>query len=136
MSTCRMTSRQYFANILFQISQNNKRNKYFQNLHKNAVENCPRWNFQTPRKPRNSVNKSGNSFGGHPVVSVATCVRCRFLIISSLAGLGIRISEPSLKISLVPFSCSTMPSLGMKSLRSLSSQSSGKCLYSQCAGVA
>ena len=28
-----------------------------------AVEKCPRW------KPRNSPNKIGNSFGGHPVVS-------------------------------------------------------------------
>ena len=27
----------------------------------------PRWNFWTPRKQRNSKNKSGNSFGGHPV---------------------------------------------------------------------
>ena len=34
-----------------------------------AVEKCPRWNFQTPRMPRNSINKSVYSFGGHPVYS-------------------------------------------------------------------
>jgi len=33
-----------------------------------AVEKCPRWNFYTPKKPINSINKSGNSFCGHPVV--------------------------------------------------------------------
>ena len=32
-----------------------------------AVGKCPRWNFYTPRKLKNSINKSGNSFGGHPV---------------------------------------------------------------------
>ena len=31
-----------------------------------AVEKCPRWNSKTPKKQRNSQNKSGNSFGGHP----------------------------------------------------------------------
>ena len=33
-----------------------------------AVEKCPRWNFYTPRKTRNSKNKSGYSIVGHPVI--------------------------------------------------------------------
>ena len=32
-----------------------------------AVGKCPRWNFYTPRKLRNSKKKSRNSFVGHPV---------------------------------------------------------------------
>ena len=32
-----------------------------------AVGKCPRRTFSIPRKLRKSKNKSGNSFGGHPV---------------------------------------------------------------------
>ncbi len=63
-----MTSQQYFANISVQISLNNKELDIFKIYTKRAVEKCPRWNFQTLRKPRNSKNKSGNRFAGHPVV--------------------------------------------------------------------
>ena len=28
-----------------------------------TVEKCPRWNFWTPQKPRNLMNKSGNDLG-------------------------------------------------------------------------
>ena len=35
-----------------------------------AVGKCPRWNFYTPRKPKNLKKKSGNSFGGHPVCTI------------------------------------------------------------------
>ena len=62
-----MTSQQYFANILVQISPKHNKLDIFYIYTERAVEKCPRWIFQTPRKPRNSINKSGNSFGGHPV---------------------------------------------------------------------
>ena len=35
---------------------------------KRGVGKCPRWTFLTPRKQRKSINKSGNSFVGHPVL--------------------------------------------------------------------
>ena len=63
-----MTSLQYFDNISFHISPKNKKLDISKIYMKLAVEKCPLWNFQTTRKPRNSTNKSGNSFGGHPVV--------------------------------------------------------------------
>ena len=63
----RMTSLQYFDNISFHISPNNKEFDISKIYTKWAVENCPIWNFQTPRKLRDSKNKSGHWFAGHPV---------------------------------------------------------------------
>ena len=62
-----MTSLKYFDNISFHISPNDKKLDISKIYMKWGVEKCPIWNFKTPRKPRNSINKSGNSFGGHPV---------------------------------------------------------------------
>ena len=59
---------QYFDNISFHISPpNNKKLDIFKIYTKWAVEKCLIWNFQTPRKSRNSKNKSGHCFAGHPV---------------------------------------------------------------------
>ena len=62
-----MISPQYFANILVQISPNNKKSDIFKIYTKWAVKKCPRWNFYACRKPRNSKNKSVYSIVGHPV---------------------------------------------------------------------
>ena len=62
-----MNTLQYFRNISVQISSNNKKLDIFEICTKRAVEKCPRLNFQTPRKPKSSKNKSGTSFAGHPV---------------------------------------------------------------------
>ena len=63
-----MTSLQYLVNISVQISLNNKTLDIYQIYTKRYVEKCQRWNFWTPRKPRNSKNKSGIRFAGHPVL--------------------------------------------------------------------
>ena len=34
-----------------------------------AVEECPRWNFKTLRKPSNSKNKKVKRIAGHPLFS-------------------------------------------------------------------
>ena len=57
MLTFEMISLQYFANITVQISPNNKKLDIFKIYTKWAVEKCPRWSFQTPRKLRNSKQK-------------------------------------------------------------------------------
>jgi len=49
------------------ISSNDRKLDIFEIYIERAVEGCPRWNSQTPRKPRNSKSKSGYSFKGHPV---------------------------------------------------------------------
>ena len=66
--TFKMTSSQYFGNISVQISPNNNKLDIFEIYTKRGVGKCPRWTFLTLRKPRKSINKSGNSFGGHPVL--------------------------------------------------------------------
>ena len=76
-----MISLQYFANKSVQISPNNNKMDIFKIFTKRAVEKCPIWNFQTPRKPRNSKNKSGNNIAGHPVNS------CLFVCLSLLPNL-------------------------------------------------
>ena len=65
-----MTSLQSFGNNLVKISPNNNKMDIFIIYTERAVEKCPRWNFQTPWKPRNSKNKSVNSFAGHPVLDL------------------------------------------------------------------
>ena len=55
------------ANMSVKISPNNDKLDIFEIYIEWAVEKCPSWNFQTSRKLKNSINKSGNSFGGHPV---------------------------------------------------------------------
>ena len=66
--TFKMTSSQYFGNISVQISPNNNELDIFEIYTEREVGKCPRWTFLTLRKPRKSINKSGNSFGGHPVL--------------------------------------------------------------------
>ena len=51
MFTFKMVSLLYFANILVQISLNNKKLDIFKIFTKWAVEKSPRWNFYVPRKP-------------------------------------------------------------------------------------
>ena len=58
---------QYFDNIKAHISPNDIRLDIFKIYTERAVGKCPRSNFYTPRKHRNSKQKSGNSFDGHPV---------------------------------------------------------------------
>ena len=77
MLTFQMPYLQYFGNISIQISPNIKKLYIFEIYTKRAVEKCPRWNFQTPRKPRNSRNKSGYSFKRHPVISNSNIVKIR-----------------------------------------------------------
>ena len=71
MLSFKMTSLQYFDNISFYISPKNKKMDISKIYTKWAVEKCPIWNFQTPRKPRNSKNKSGHCFAGHPVCGIS-----------------------------------------------------------------
>ena len=76
MLNLKMTSLQYFDNISFHISPNNKKLDISKIYTKWAVEKYPIQNFQTPRKPRNSKNKSGHCFAGHPVVVLARETIC------------------------------------------------------------
>ena len=66
--TFKTTSSQYFGNISVQISPNNNKLNIFEIYTKRGVGKCPRWTFLTLRKPRKSINKSGNNFGKHPVL--------------------------------------------------------------------
>ena len=66
--TFKMTSSQYFGNISVQISPNNNKLDIFEIYTKRSVGKCLRWTFLTLREPRKSINKSGNSFGEHPVL--------------------------------------------------------------------
>ena len=66
--TFKTTSLQFFENISVQISPNNSKLDIFEIYTKRAVGKCPRCTFLTIRKPKKSINKSGNSFGGHPVL--------------------------------------------------------------------
>ena len=66
--TFKTTSSQNFWNFSVQISPNNNKLDIFEIYTKRGVGKCPRWTFLTLRKPRKSINKSGNSFGGHPVL--------------------------------------------------------------------
>ena len=68
MLTFKITSLWCFANISVHILPKNKTLDIFKIYTTWPVEKCPRWNFWTPRKPRNSKNKSGNRFAGHPVL--------------------------------------------------------------------
>ena len=63
-----MTSSQYFGDISVQISPNNNKLDIFEIYTKRSVGKCPRWTFLTLRKPRKSINKSGDSFGGQPLI--------------------------------------------------------------------
>ena len=45
-----MTASEYFANISVQILPNNKNLDIFKIYMERAIEKCPRWIFQTPRK--------------------------------------------------------------------------------------
>ena len=65
-----MTSLWYFLIILIKVSPNNEKLDNLKIYRKRAVEKWPILNFLTPRKPRNSKNKSGTCFAGHPVVTV------------------------------------------------------------------
>ena len=65
--TFKTTSSQYLGNISVQISPNDKKLDIFEIYMKRGVRKCLRWTFLALRKPRKSINKSGNSFGGHPV---------------------------------------------------------------------
>ena len=62
-----MTYMQYFDDISFHISPNNKKLDISKIYAKWAVEKCSIWNFQTPIKLRNSKNKSVQIISGHPV---------------------------------------------------------------------
>ena len=66
--TFKTTSSQYFGNNSVQISPNDIKFDIFEIYTKRGVGKCPRWTFLALRKPRKSMNKIGNSFGGHPVL--------------------------------------------------------------------
>ena len=67
MLILKMTSMQYFGNILVKISPNNNKMDIFRICTERTIEKCQRRNFLTPWKPRNLKNKSVYSFAGHPV---------------------------------------------------------------------
>ena len=103
-----MTSLQYFDNISFHISPNNKKLDISKIYTKWAVEKCPSRNLQTPRKLRNSKIKSGQCFAGHPVdsqspfYSNAVCINLvdlaflrDQLVAFWLANQTIRLNKPS-----------------------------------------
>ena len=50
------------CNISANFSPNIKKVDIFEIYAERAVEKCPRWNFQTPRKPRNLPTKRGSVF--------------------------------------------------------------------------
>ena len=86
--TFKMTSSQYFVNISVQISPNNNELDIFEIYTEREVGKCPRWTFLTIRKLRKSINKSGNSFDGHPVVKahLKDCAMSEFIQPHSFLG--------------------------------------------------
>ena len=57
-----------FSSLYLTTSNFNNKLDIFEIYTKWGVGKCPRWTFFTLRKPRKSINKSENSFGGHPVL--------------------------------------------------------------------
>ena len=66
--TFKMTSLYYFGNNLIQVSPINKKMDIFKIYTERAVEKCPRWIFETPRKPRNLPKTRVSVFFDSPCI--------------------------------------------------------------------